>query len=159
MEVINITAVYGKNQMLLKSNGLNYTYLSLAFRFLLRLFSVLTDANDQFSWITFKLIIQPIIYLSIYLWLCSPCGPWPRFQLLNLYTVGRTPWTGDQPVTRPLPTHGTTQTQNKRTQTSMPWVGFEPTIPAFERAKAIHALDRAATVIGIQPTTTCRELH
>jgi hypothetical protein len=27
-------------------------------------------------------------------------------------------------------------------------VGFEPTIPAFERAKTVHALDRAATVIG-----------
>jgi hypothetical protein len=31
----------------------------------------------------------------------------------------------------------------------MPWVGFEPTIPAFERAKTVHALDRAVTVIGI----------
>jgi hypothetical protein len=30
----------------------------------------------------------------------------------------------------------------------MPWVGFEPMIPAFEQAKAVHALDRAATVIG-----------
>jgi hypothetical protein len=28
----------------------------------------------------------------------------------------------------------TTQTQNKLTQTSMPRMGFEPTIPAFERA-------------------------
>jgi hypothetical protein len=27
-------------------------------------------------------------------------------------------------------------------------VGFEPTIPAFERAKTIHALDRAAAMIG-----------
>jgi hypothetical protein len=27
-------------------------------------------------------------------------------------------------------------------------VGFQPTIPAFERAKKVHALDRAATVIG-----------
>jgi hypothetical protein len=27
-------------------------------------------------------------------------------------------------------------------------VGFEPTIPAFERAKTVHALDRAAIVIG-----------
>jgi hypothetical protein len=26
-------------------------------------------------------------------------------------------------------------------------VGFEPTIPAFEGAKTVHALDRAATVI------------
>jgi hypothetical protein len=27
-------------------------------------------------------------------------------------------------------------------------VGFEPTIQVFERAKMVHALDRAATVIG-----------
>jgi hypothetical protein len=30
----------------------------------------------------------------------------------------------------------------------MPWVGFEPTIPAFELARTVHALDRATTVIG-----------
>jgi hypothetical protein len=30
----------------------------------------------------------------------------------------------------------------------MPRVGFEPTIPAFEWAKTVHALDRAAIVIG-----------
>jgi hypothetical protein len=30
----------------------------------------------------------------------------------------------------------------------MPRLGFEPTIPEFERAKTVHALDRAATVIG-----------
>jgi hypothetical protein len=31
-------------------------------------------------------------------------------------------------------------------QTSMPLVGFEPAIPASEREKAVHALDRAGTV-------------
>jgi hypothetical protein len=36
------------------------------------------------------------------------------------------------------------------TQTSMPLVGFEPTIPVFERAKTVHALDRAGTAIGIR---------
>jgi hypothetical protein len=30
----------------------------------------------------------------------------------------------------------------------MPGVRFEPTIPVFERAKTVHALDRVATVIG-----------
>jgi hypothetical protein len=30
----------------------------------------------------------------------------------------------------------------------MTWVGFETTIPAFERTKTVHALDSAATVIG-----------
>jgi hypothetical protein len=31
----------------------------------------------------------------------------------------------------------------------MPPVGFEPTISVLERAKAVHVLDRSATVIGI----------
>jgi hypothetical protein len=30
----------------------------------------------------------------------------------------------------------------------MPRVGFEPTIPVLERAKTVHALDGAATVIA-----------
>jgi hypothetical protein len=29
-------------------------------------------------------------------------------------------------------------------------MGFEPTIPVFERPKTVHALDRAATVIGFK---------
>jgi hypothetical protein len=37
------------------------------------------------------------------------------FSFLILYTVGRTPWTGDQTVARPLPIPRTTQTQNKHT--------------------------------------------
>jgi hypothetical protein len=44
--------------------------------------------------------------------------------------------------------HRTTQTRNKRRQTSMPLVRFEPTIPVIERAKTFHVLDLAATVIG-----------
>jgi hypothetical protein len=34
--------------------------------------------------------------------------------------------------------------ENKRTQTSVPWVRFEPIILMFERAKIVHALDCAA---------------
>jgi hypothetical protein len=30
----------------------------------------------------------------------------------------------------------------------MPWVGFEPTIPASEWAKTVHVLDRSAIVTG-----------
>jgi hypothetical protein len=67
--------------------------------------------------------------------------PWPLFSFLILYTVGRTPWAGDQPVAMPLSAHRIAQTQNKRTQTSTPQVGFEPTFPVFERAETIHALD------------------
>jgi hypothetical protein len=56
----------------------------------------------------------------------------------------------DQPISSPLPTYKITKKpQNKRTQTSMPWVGFEPTtlLLVFDGAKAVHALDRAAAVI------------
>jgi hypothetical protein len=75
------------------------------------------------------------------LWLYSPLLGLRRvFSFLILYTVGRIPGTGYQPVARPLPTYRTTQT-------SMPRVRFEPTIPVLERAKTVHALDRAATVI------------
>jgi hypothetical protein len=53
---------------------------------------------------------------TILLWPYSPLlGPGRFFTFLILYTVGRTPQTGDQPVIRPLPTHRTTQTQNKHT--------------------------------------------
>jgi hypothetical protein len=40
---------------------------------------------------------------------------------------------GDQPVSRPILTQDKTNTE--RTQTSMLQVGFEPTIPVFEREK------------------------
>jgi hypothetical protein len=80
-----------------------------------------------------------LLYLSMTL---QPfVGPWPRFQFLNP-VHSRTPWTGDQPVTRPLPIHRTTQTQNKRTQTSMSRVRFEPTIPVFELTKTVPVLGR-----------------
>jgi hypothetical protein len=75
-------------------------------------------------------------------------GPWTDFGLI-LYTVGRTPWKGDQPVARPLPTQRTTQTENKHTHISMLREGFEPTTPVFERAKTVPALDHATTVISI----------
>jgi hypothetical protein len=93
--------------------------------------------------------IHPSVYLTTYLpiylsMVLEPIvGPWPLFECLNLYTVGMTPWTGDQPVA--------TQTQNRRTQTSIPLVGFEPAIPLFKRAKTVHDSDRAATVIGSFP--------
>jgi hypothetical protein len=78
-------------------------------------------------------------------------GPWPFFSFLILYTVGRTPWMGDQPVARPLPTHRT-QTQNKRTPYRHPCLEWDSnaTISAFEGAKAVHALDCATTVSGVQ---------
>jgi hypothetical protein len=75
------------------------------------------------------------------------------FLLFNHFTDGRTPWTSDQPVARPLSKHRTTQTQINAHKTSMPCVGFEHTITASERAKTVHALDRSATVTDRQKFT------
>jgi hypothetical protein len=55
------------------------------------------------------------------------------FQFLDLLH-SRYPWTGDQPVTSPLPSRRTAERQNKCIQASMPQVGFELTTPVLERA-------------------------
>jgi hypothetical protein len=95
------------------------------------------------------------VYLSIYLSIClsmvlqSCAGPWPIFSfIMDTQSVGL--------LARGSARHkSTTYTaqhkHNKRIETSMPKVGFEPTIPAFERAKTV----RAATVIGRQETLPC----
>jgi hypothetical protein len=86
--------------------------------------------------------------LILLLWLYSPLLGFGRFfSILILYRVGRTPWTGEQPVARPLPAHRTTQTQNKCTQYRHPCLEWDSN-PRSQRAKTIHALDRGATVIG-----------
>jgi hypothetical protein len=104
-------------------------------------------------------VMYVCMYVCIYLSIClcimyvfialQPfVGSWPLFQFLDPIHSRWDSLDGDQPVARPLPTHRTTQTQNKRIQTSKPQVAFEPMTPVFERAKTVHALDRAATVIG-----------
>jgi hypothetical protein len=47
---------------------------------------------------------------------CASVKRFVLLQFLNPKTVGRIPWTGDQPVARQLPI----QTQNKHRQTPMP---------------------------------------
>jgi hypothetical protein len=49
--------------------------------------------------------------------LSAHSGLWPFIQFRNHFLDGRTPWASDQPVARPLPTHRTAQTQNKRIHT------------------------------------------
>jgi hypothetical protein len=71
-------------------------------------------------------------------------GPWPLLQFHNLfYTGGRTPWTGDQPVARPLPTHRTTQTQNKRRHTDIHALSgirtHDPSVRASEDSSCLRA--------------------
>jgi hypothetical protein len=74
-------------------------------------------------------------------------GPWSLFKFLEVLHSQKDSLDGE--FARPkLPADRTAQTQNKRTQTSMQWVGFEPTTPMYERAKSLHTLDRAVTLIG-----------
>jgi hypothetical protein len=87
----------------------------------------------------------------------TPTGAWPTSMKLSVslrftrsYIFGRTPWAGDLLVARPLPvhkhrkTHTPTQTLNIHALS-----GVRIHIPASERGKTVHALDRSATVTGI----------
>jgi hypothetical protein len=76
-------------------------------------------------------------------------GPWP-LQFRDLfYTDGRTLWMSDQPVARPLHTHRTTQTQNKRTQKHpCLFSGIRTHDPSIRATKTVHALDRVVTIIS-----------
>jgi hypothetical protein len=80
--------------------------------------------------------------------------PWvlaSAFQFRDHFTNGRTPWTSDQLVARPLPKHRTTQTQNKHIHT--PNIHALCAIRTYDssfRAKTVHALDRSATVTGLK---------
>jgi hypothetical protein len=92
-----------------------------------------------------RFIIVFIVVVTIY----TPLLDFGRFfSFLILYTAGRTPWTGDLRVAKPLPTHRTTQTQNRHTEIHAS-NGIEPTIPVFERVKKVEALESAATASGI----------
>jgi hypothetical protein len=53
----------------------------------------------------FKVSLNSDCYLSMAV---EPfVGLWALYNFLNFYAVGRTPWTGYQPVARPLPAHRT----------------------------------------------------
>jgi hypothetical protein len=90
----------------------------------------------------------------------QPLCTLPVFQLLNPYTIGRTPWTGDQPVARPLPTHRTTRKQNKRTQTSMsgrtPWKGDQPVARPLPTHRTMWKQNKrtqtSMSLVGFEPT-------
>jgi hypothetical protein len=109
-------------------------------------FGTCVPSSDPVSSYNYSSFIHSFIHSSVHL---EPFfGTWLLFQFLKFYAVGRTPWTGDQPIASPLSAHRTARTQNKRTQTSIPQAGFERTIPVFERTKTVHVLDRKATAIG-----------
>ena len=99
-----------------------------------------------------KYIISYVyIYFFFLLWRCGPTRVMAFSFLRFLYhtqrrsTVGRTPL--DEWSARRRHIYLTKHNTHNR-QTSMPPVGFEPTISAGERPQ-IYALDRAATGTGI----------
>jgi hypothetical protein len=77
--------------------------------------------SETFSISTLLVVLRCCQQLSIYLSVALQpfVGPWPLFQFLILYKVGRTPWMRNQSVSRPLPTYRITQTE-QRTVTFMP---------------------------------------
>jgi hypothetical protein len=75
-------------------------------------------------------------------------GTWSIFQFLNPIHSRQDSLSGDQPVTRPPLTHRAIKRQNKGKQIPMTRGGFEPMIPAFERAETVHSSDSGATVVG-----------
>jgi hypothetical protein len=123
------------------SINLHFSSLKLLYRFWLNLVFRLYIKNCLKYWILVRILglnlsVCPSSHPFIYGCTVFLLGLGRFFIFLTLYTVGRTHWTGDQPVARTQLKHRTTQTQNKRSQITMPWVGFDPTIPAFELASS-----------------------
>jgi hypothetical protein len=126
---------------------INYDTLELYFR------CIFTVETNYRIYLYIYLPTYPPTYLSSYLSIYLSVAlqpfvwPWPLFQFIDLtQSVGHL-GRGNQAVARPLPAHRRTLIQNKRTQTSIPQVGFEPTMSVLERAKTVYALARAAAVI------------
>jgi hypothetical protein len=120
--------------------------------------SILSNSNSKkyililsvFSMPTcFKYLLLEILLL----WLSSPLLALGRFFFFQFFDPIHSRWDSLYGVSarRKASTYTQSNTNTELThtiQTSMTWVGFEPMIPAFERAKIVHALDRGATVIG-----------
>jgi hypothetical protein len=68
-------------------------------------------------------------------------GPWPLFQFLDpIHSLQDSYGRGSARRKASTYIQNNTNTEWTHTiQTSMPRVGFQPTIPAFERAKTVHA--------------------
>jgi hypothetical protein len=66
------------------------------------------EAGNEDNCITRSWLINKIYYYYYYYGSTALCWALAAFSsFLIPYTVGRTPWTGDQPAARPLPTHTT----------------------------------------------------
>jgi hypothetical protein len=64
-------------------------------------------------------LVNCVFFFLYFFMAVQPFGPWLLFSFLIIFTVGRTPWTEDRAVARPLPTHRTTQTHHKSRHTDI----------------------------------------
>jgi hypothetical protein len=71
------------------------------------------------------------------------------FSFLIPHTVGRNPGTEDQPVARLLSTNRTTQTQNKRTQTSSGIRTHDPNVRASEDSSYLRPRGHCDRRVGM----------
>jgi hypothetical protein len=91
----------------------------------------------------------------------APVGPGLFSQFHDHFTDGRTPWTGDQLVSRPLPKHRTTQTQNKHIPNIHALSGIrthDPSVHASEDSSSLRPLgycDRRLLFWGLLNHQVC----
>jgi hypothetical protein len=78
------------------------------------------------------------IFEALGLLACS-CSEFISRNLWIYWTVGRTPWTGDQPDARPLPTRKTTQHRKTRTY-------IQATTPPFTFFKSGWSIVKSASL-------------
>jgi hypothetical protein len=102
--------------------------------------------NFKISYLIFSIEAEVHFILSS-MSLQAFVGPARSISFVILYTADRTSWTGNQSHAKPLPTHRTTQTQNKHADIHAS-SGMKLITPVFERTKTIQASDKAATVVG-----------
>jgi hypothetical protein len=99
------------------------------------------EASNVFSFVHSSMAVQLFV------------EPWPLLQFRNLfYTDGRTPWTSDQPVARPLPTHRTTQTQNKRSHDIHALNGIrnhDPSVGEIENSSCVRPRGHCDLIKGV----------
>jgi hypothetical protein len=77
------------------------------------------ESEHQHEWSCFHSFF---IHAFIHQWLYSPSlGPGHFFGFVILHIVSITPWTRDQPVARPLPTHRTTHRMKPHKHICLEW--------------------------------------
>jgi hypothetical protein len=121
-------------------------YIKCAIRF--RILNSFANLNANiFPWefsYRYKINLHSFIHSWIYSPLLGP-GLFFYFEILSIQTIGLIG--GVMSLSQGRYLHTGQHKQNKRIHRHPCfWAGFKPTIPAFERAKTVHALDRAASV-------------